>query len=128
MCQQSFSRITISRPLYCLQSVNAGAELEIIFHLFNAHVLSLCHSKVIWLVTFAAVLCFGLDLGLAIAIGFAFLLITIRLHRHLQLLKQNIGVLRVDVLERVIHVTVKKLFHVHQYLSQVILDHLLVES
>ncbi|KAM8988017.1 testis anion transporter 1 isoform 3-T3 [Ara ararauna] len=36
---------------------------------------------VIWLVTFAAVLCFGLDMGLVIAIGFAFLLITIRLHR-----------------------------------------------
>ncbi|XP_030329310.1 testis anion transporter 1 isoform X2 [Strigops habroptila] len=36
---------------------------------------------VIWLVTFAAVLCFGLDMGLVIAMGFAFLLITIRLHR-----------------------------------------------
>ncbi|XP_065554613.1 testis anion transporter 1 isoform X1 [Lathamus discolor] len=36
---------------------------------------------VIWLVTFAAVLCFGLDMGLVIAIGFTFLLITIRLHR-----------------------------------------------
>ncbi|NWS50559.1 S26A8 protein, partial [Probosciger aterrimus] len=35
----------------------------------------------IWLVTFAAVLCFGLDMGLVIAMGFAFLLITIRLHR-----------------------------------------------
>ncbi|XP_062481585.1 testis anion transporter 1 isoform X3 [Pezoporus occidentalis] len=36
---------------------------------------------VIWLVGFAAVLCFGLDMGLVIATGFAFLLITIRLHR-----------------------------------------------
>ncbi|XP_057260023.1 testis anion transporter 1 isoform X3 [Pezoporus wallicus] len=36
---------------------------------------------VIWLVAFAAVLCFGLDMGLVIATGFAFLLITIRLHR-----------------------------------------------
>ncbi|XP_057260005.1 testis anion transporter 1 isoform X1 [Pezoporus wallicus] len=37
--------------------------------------------NVIWLVAFAAVLCFGLDMGLVIATGFAFLLITIRLHR-----------------------------------------------
>ncbi|KAM6192042.1 testis anion transporter 1 [Sarcoramphus papa] len=36
---------------------------------------------VIWLVTFAAVLCFGLDVGLAIAMGFTFLIITIRSHR-----------------------------------------------
>ncbi|XP_010016623.1 PREDICTED: testis anion transporter 1, partial [Nestor notabilis] len=37
--------------------------------------------NVIWLVTFAAVLCLGLDMGLVIAMGFTFLLITIRLHR-----------------------------------------------
>ncbi|KAM9595594.1 testis anion transporter 1 isoform 1-T2 [Morphnus guianensis] len=36
---------------------------------------------VIWLVTFAAVLCFDLDVGLAIAMGFTFLIITIRSHR-----------------------------------------------
>ncbi|NWQ95471.1 S26A8 protein, partial [Burhinus bistriatus] len=36
---------------------------------------------VIWLVTFAAVLCFGLDVGLAIAMGFTFFIITIRSHR-----------------------------------------------
>ncbi|XP_054037104.1 testis anion transporter 1 isoform X3 [Rissa tridactyla] len=36
---------------------------------------------VIWLVTFAAVLCFGLDVGLAIAMGFTFFVITIRSHR-----------------------------------------------
>ncbi|NXC75524.1 S26A8 protein, partial [Anhinga anhinga] len=36
---------------------------------------------VIWLVTFAAVLCFGLDVGLAIAMGFTFFITTIRLHR-----------------------------------------------
>ncbi|NXN23407.1 S26A8 protein, partial [Nycticryphes semicollaris] len=35
----------------------------------------------IWLVTFAAVLCFGLDIGLDIALGFTFLIITIRSHR-----------------------------------------------
>uniref|UniRef100_A0A8C3KPL1 Solute carrier family 26 member 8 n=1 Tax=Calidris pygmaea TaxID=425635 RepID=A0A8C3KPL1_9CHAR len=35
----------------------------------------------IWLVTFAAVLCFGLDTGLEIAMGFTFLIITIRSHR-----------------------------------------------
>ncbi|NXK05279.1 S26A8 protein, partial [Herpetotheres cachinnans] len=36
---------------------------------------------VIWLVTFAAVLCFGLDVGLVIAMGFTFFVITIRSHR-----------------------------------------------
>ncbi|KFQ84032.1 Testis anion transporter 1, partial [Phoenicopterus ruber ruber] len=36
---------------------------------------------VIWLVTFAAVLCFGLDIGLVIAMGFTFFIITIRSHR-----------------------------------------------
>ncbi|KFZ52290.1 Testis anion transporter 1, partial [Antrostomus carolinensis] len=36
---------------------------------------------VIWLVTFGAVLCFGLDIGLAIAMGFTFFIITIRSHR-----------------------------------------------
>ncbi|KFV60698.1 Testis anion transporter 1, partial [Gavia stellata] len=36
---------------------------------------------VIWLVTFAAVLCLGLDVGLAIAMGFTFFVITIRSHR-----------------------------------------------
>ncbi|KFV59909.1 Testis anion transporter 1, partial [Tyto alba] len=36
---------------------------------------------VIWLVTFAAVLCFGLDVGLVIAMGSAFFIITIRSHR-----------------------------------------------
>ncbi|KFW76941.1 Testis anion transporter 1, partial [Phalacrocorax carbo] len=36
---------------------------------------------VIWLATFAAVLCFGLDVGLAIAMGFTFFIITIRSHR-----------------------------------------------
>ncbi|XP_035749645.1 testis anion transporter 1 isoform X2 [Egretta garzetta] len=36
---------------------------------------------VIWLMTFAAVLCFGLDVGLAIAMGFTFFIITIRSHR-----------------------------------------------
>ncbi|NXE83453.1 S26A8 protein, partial [Cochlearius cochlearius] len=36
---------------------------------------------VIWLVTFAAVLCFGLDVGLAMAMGFTFFIITIRSHR-----------------------------------------------
>ncbi|XP_014809135.1 PREDICTED: testis anion transporter 1 isoform X3 [Calidris pugnax] len=35
----------------------------------------------IWLVTFTAVLCFGLDTGLEIAMGFTFLIITIRSHR-----------------------------------------------
>nr|XP_009923599.1 PREDICTED: testis anion transporter 1-like [Haliaeetus albicilla] len=48
---------------------------------FTAHVLSVSCSKVIWLVTFAAVLCFDLDVGLAIAMGFTFLIITIRSHR-----------------------------------------------
>ncbi|KFQ59005.1 Testis anion transporter 1, partial [Pelecanus crispus] len=36
---------------------------------------------VIWLVTFAAVLCFGLDVGLVIAMGFTFFIITVRSHR-----------------------------------------------
>ncbi|XP_009983489.1 PREDICTED: testis anion transporter 1 [Tauraco erythrolophus] len=36
---------------------------------------------VIWLVTFAAVLCFGLDVGLVIAMGFTLFVITIRSHR-----------------------------------------------
>ncbi|XP_054660206.1 testis anion transporter 1 isoform X11 [Grus americana] len=36
---------------------------------------------VIWLVTFAAVLCLGLEVGLAIAVGFTFFIITIRSHR-----------------------------------------------
>ncbi|KFQ75319.1 Testis anion transporter 1, partial [Phaethon lepturus] len=36
---------------------------------------------VIWLVTFAAVLCFGLDVGLVIAMGLTFFIITIRSHR-----------------------------------------------
>ncbi|KAM7082505.1 testis anion transporter 1 isoform 2-T3 [Ciconia maguari] len=36
---------------------------------------------VIWLVTFAAVLCLGLDVGLVIAMGFTFIIITIRSHR-----------------------------------------------
>ncbi|XP_009578293.1 PREDICTED: testis anion transporter 1, partial [Fulmarus glacialis] len=36
---------------------------------------------VIWLVTFAAVLCLGLDVGLVIAMGSAFFIITIRSHR-----------------------------------------------
>ncbi|NXU55431.1 S26A8 protein, partial [Turnix velox] len=36
---------------------------------------------VIWIVTFIAVLCLGLDLGLVIAVGFTFLIITIRSHR-----------------------------------------------
>ncbi|XP_064894525.1 testis anion transporter 1 isoform X2 [Columba livia] len=36
---------------------------------------------VIWLVTFAAVLCAGLDVGLAIAMGFTFFIIAIRSHR-----------------------------------------------
>ncbi|NXH72713.1 S26A8 protein, partial [Hydrobates tethys] len=36
---------------------------------------------VIWLVTFAAVLCLGLDVGLVIAMGSTFLIITIRSHR-----------------------------------------------
>ncbi|NXA27388.1 S26A8 protein, partial [Ibidorhyncha struthersii] len=39
------------------------------------------YHSVIWLVTFAAVLCFGLDVGLAIAMGFTFFIITIRSHR-----------------------------------------------
>ncbi|NXS41051.1 S26A8 protein, partial [Balaeniceps rex] len=38
-------------------------------------------AAVIWLVTFAAVLCFGLDVGLVIAMGFTFFIITIRSHR-----------------------------------------------
>uniref|UniRef100_A0A8C8VKJ4 Solute carrier family 26 member 8 n=1 Tax=Pelusios castaneus TaxID=367368 RepID=A0A8C8VKJ4_9SAUR len=36
---------------------------------------------VIWIVTFAAVLCLGLDIGLAIAMGFTFFVITVRSHR-----------------------------------------------
>ncbi|XP_043389337.1 testis anion transporter 1 isoform X3 [Chelonia mydas] len=36
---------------------------------------------VIWIVTFAAVLCLGLDIGLAIAMGFTFFIITVRSHR-----------------------------------------------
>ncbi|XP_065505794.1 testis anion transporter 1 isoform X2 [Caloenas nicobarica] len=36
---------------------------------------------VIWLVTFAAVLCVGFDVGLAVAMGFTFFIITIRSHR-----------------------------------------------
>lgn len=83
MCQQSISHITISSLLYCLQFANSGAELEVILHLFTAHVLSVSCSKVIWLVTFAAVLCFDPDVGLAIAMGFTFLIITIRSHRYL---------------------------------------------
>uniref|UniRef100_A0A8C3S0F9 SLC26A/SulP transporter domain-containing protein n=1 Tax=Chelydra serpentina TaxID=8475 RepID=A0A8C3S0F9_CHESE len=39
------------------------------------------YSKVIWIVTFAAVLCLGLDIGLAIAMGFTFFIITVRSHR-----------------------------------------------
>ncbi|XP_071673959.1 testis anion transporter 1 isoform X3 [Patagioenas fasciata] len=39
------------------------------------------YHLVIWLVTFAAVLCAGLDVGLAIAMGFSFFIITIRSHR-----------------------------------------------
>lgn len=68
---------------YIVCFANAGAELEVILHLFTAHVLSVSCSKVIWLVTFAAVLCFDLDVGLAIAMGFTFLIITIRSHRYL---------------------------------------------
>ncbi|XP_075030300.1 testis anion transporter 1 isoform X2 [Calonectris borealis] len=37
--------------------------------------------NVIWLVTFAAVLCLGLDVGLVIAMGSTFFIITIRSHR-----------------------------------------------
>ncbi|XP_065448451.1 testis anion transporter 1 isoform X1 [Chrysemys picta bellii] len=36
---------------------------------------------VIWIVTFAAVLCLGLDIGLVIAMGFTFFIITVRSHR-----------------------------------------------
>ncbi|XP_030417117.1 testis anion transporter 1 isoform X6 [Gopherus evgoodei] len=36
---------------------------------------------VIWIVTFAAVLCLGLDIGLIIAMGFTFFIITVRSHR-----------------------------------------------
>jgi len=66
-----------------LQFANAGAELEVVLHLFTALVLSVSYSKVIWLVTFAAVLCLGLDIGLVIAMGFTFFVITIRSHRYL---------------------------------------------
>ncbi|XP_055675929.1 testis anion transporter 1, partial [Falco peregrinus] len=38
-------------------------------------------TQVIWLVTFAAVVCFGLDVGLVIAMGFTFFIITVRSHR-----------------------------------------------
>ncbi|XP_075030301.1 testis anion transporter 1 isoform X3 [Calonectris borealis] len=38
-------------------------------------------TQVIWLVTFAAVLCLGLDVGLVIAMGSTFFIITIRSHR-----------------------------------------------
>ncbi|XP_029769204.1 testis anion transporter 1 [Terrapene carolina triunguis] len=37
---------------------------------------------VIWIVTFAAVLCLGLDIGLVIAMGFTFFIITVRSHRY----------------------------------------------
>nr|XP_032660771.1 testis anion transporter 1 isoform X3 [Chelonoidis abingdonii] len=37
--------------------------------------------NVIWIVTFAAVLCLGLDIGLIIAMGFTFFIITVRSHR-----------------------------------------------
>ncbi|NXT19446.1 S26A8 protein, partial [Syrrhaptes paradoxus] len=36
---------------------------------------------VIWLVTFAGVLCLGLDVGLVIAVAFAFFIVTVRSHR-----------------------------------------------
>ncbi|XP_068275630.1 testis anion transporter 1 [Nyctibius grandis] len=39
------------------------------------------NSYVVWFVTLAAVLCFGLGVGSAIAVGFTFFLITIRSHR-----------------------------------------------
>uniref|UniRef100_A0A8C6Z161 Solute carrier family 26 member 8 n=1 Tax=Nothoprocta perdicaria TaxID=30464 RepID=A0A8C6Z161_NOTPE len=39
------------------------------------------YHLVIWLVTFAAVLCLGLDVGLAISMGFTFFVITVRSHR-----------------------------------------------
>ncbi|XP_062451223.1 testis anion transporter 1 [Rhea pennata] len=39
------------------------------------------YHLVIWLVTFAAVLCLGLDIGLAISMGFTFFVITVRSHR-----------------------------------------------
>ncbi|NXA39583.1 S26A8 protein, partial [Eudromia elegans] len=39
------------------------------------------YHLVIWLVTFAAVLCLGLDVGLAISMGFTFFIITVRSHR-----------------------------------------------
>ncbi|XP_032660772.1 testis anion transporter 1 isoform X2 [Chelonoidis abingdonii] len=38
-------------------------------------------TQVIWIVTFAAVLCLGLDIGLIIAMGFTFFIITVRSHR-----------------------------------------------
>ncbi|KAM6295177.1 LOW QUALITY PROTEIN: testis anion transporter 1 [Aegotheles albertisi] len=41
------------------------------------------HPSVIWLVTFAAAVCFGLDASLAIAMRFTFFIITIRSHRDL---------------------------------------------
>ncbi|XP_019401707.1 PREDICTED: testis anion transporter 1 [Crocodylus porosus] len=39
------------------------------------------YHLVIWIVTFAAVLCLGLDIGLAISMGFTFFIITVRSHR-----------------------------------------------
>ncbi|XP_068774497.1 testis anion transporter 1 isoform X9 [Struthio camelus] len=39
------------------------------------------YHLVIWLVTFAAVLCLGLDVGLAISMGCTFFIITVRSHR-----------------------------------------------
>ncbi|NWI10642.1 S26A8 protein, partial [Crypturellus soui] len=39
------------------------------------------YHLVIWLVTFTAVLCLGLDIGLAISMGFTFFVITVRSHR-----------------------------------------------
>ncbi|XP_050812558.1 testis anion transporter 1 isoform X5 [Gopherus flavomarginatus] len=45
------------------------------------HNYSISSNQVIWIVTFAAVLCLGLDIGLIIAMGFTFFIITVRSHR-----------------------------------------------
>ncbi|KAM6044439.1 LOW QUALITY PROTEIN: testis anion transporter 1 [Chlamydotis macqueenii] len=52
------------------------------FHILPFILSAIC-SNIIWLLTFADVLSFGLDVCLAITMGFMFFMITIRSHRHL---------------------------------------------
>uniref|UniRef100_A0A8B9PEA9 Solute carrier family 26 member 8 n=1 Tax=Apteryx owenii TaxID=8824 RepID=A0A8B9PEA9_APTOW len=57
-----------------------GASIMLVFVLKLRYFFQ-AMPNVIWLVTFAAVLCLGLDVGLAISMGFTFFVITVRSHR-----------------------------------------------